>query len=385
GDFGAAGDRVFSFPCAIAALPAEAHLLNGRSFRLGTHKRAIAGAVSLAEAVSAGDERNRLLVVHRHALEGLANVDGGGNRIRLEVRPIRIHVDEAHIHGSQRILEIADAAVALVAMRIWEPSFLLAPVDDLVGLPHIGAPAAEAECLEAHRFERDIAGKDHEVGPGDFRAVFLLDRPQEPARLIEVRIVRPGAKGCEALLAGAGAAATVADAVRARGVPRHANHEPAVVAEIRRPPVLAVRHQRGEVFLQGGVIELLELRGVVESLAHGIGLGRVRAENPQVQLSRPPVLVRPHADIRGAMHDRALARCHVSPCVHVSLRSCCSFPRIVRMDPLDQSASSALCKRPTCNFPALASVSNHSAISLKPSWRATRAMPGYMSVYSWVS
>src|SRR5690348_3069078 len=71
GDFRAAGDRVFSYPCAVAALPAEALRLDGRTFRLGTHKRAIAGAVGLAEAVSAGDERDRLLVVHRHALEGL--------------------------------------------------------------------------------------------------------------------------------------------------------------------------------------------------------------------------------------------------------------------------------------------------------------------------
>src|SRR5882672_6418303 len=55
GDFRAAGDRVISFPCAIAALPAEAHLLYGRGFRLGTHKRGIAGAVRLAEAMSAGN------------------------------------------------------------------------------------------------------------------------------------------------------------------------------------------------------------------------------------------------------------------------------------------------------------------------------------------
>src|ERR1700736_6171321 len=52
---------------------------------------------------------------------------------------------------------------------------------------------------------------------------------------------------------------------------------------------------------------------------------------------------------------------------------------------LDQSASSAFWKRRTCDFPALASVSNQSAISSKPSWRATRAMPGYTSGYSWVS
>src|SRR5690242_14400194 len=50
GDFRAAGDRVFSFPCAIAALPAEALLLDGCRFRLGTDKRAVAGAVGLAEA-----------------------------------------------------------------------------------------------------------------------------------------------------------------------------------------------------------------------------------------------------------------------------------------------------------------------------------------------
>src|SRR5438132_13393772 len=48
GDFRAAGDRVVSFPGAITALPAEAHLLDRRSFRLGTHKRGIAGALSLA-------------------------------------------------------------------------------------------------------------------------------------------------------------------------------------------------------------------------------------------------------------------------------------------------------------------------------------------------
>src|SRR5690348_9176142 len=47
--------------------------------------------------------------------------------------------------------------------------------------------------------------------------------------------------------------------------------------------------------------------------------------------------------------------------------------------------SSAFWKRPACDFSALASVSNQSAISAKPSCRAVLAMPGYMSVYSWVS
>src|SRR3989304_5565573 len=47
--------------------------------------------------------------------------------------------------------------------------------------------------------------------------------------------------------------------------------------------------------------------------------------------------------------------------------------------------SSSFWKRPACDFSALASVSNQSAISEKPSARAVFAMPGYMSVYSWVS
>ncbi len=113
-------------------------------------------------------------------------------------------------------------------------------------------------------------------------------------------------------MAGARAAASVANAVRARAVPRHADKEPPVMAEIRRPPVLAVRHQRVEVFLQRFEVELFELLCVVKGSAHWIGLGRVLPENPEVQLVRPPVAVRPHSNIRGPMHDRALRfACHV--------------------------------------------------------------------------
>ena len=48
----------------------------------------VAGAVGLAEGVAAGDERDGLLVVHRHAREGLADVPGRGERIRLAVRAL---------------------------------------------------------------------------------------------------------------------------------------------------------------------------------------------------------------------------------------------------------------------------------------------------------
>src|SRR3970282_1747920 len=89
-----------------------------------------------------------------------------------------------------------------------EPLRLGAPVHSLIGLPHIGAPAAEAERLEAHRLERDIAGEDHQVAPRDLASVLLLDRPKQPACLVEVRVVRPRVEWRESLLAGPPSRAT---------------------------------------------------------------------------------------------------------------------------------------------------------------------------------
>ena len=210
------------------------------------------------------------------------------------------------------MLQLAFAAVAFVP----QPRPLGTPVE-LFGLPDIGATAAETERLEAHRLQRDVAGENHKIGPGDFPAVFLLDRPQQPARLVEVRVVRPAVEGREALLAGAGAAAAVGDAVCARGVPRHADQEWPVMAKVGRPPILRLRHQGMQVLDHGIEVEGLEFLGVVERLAHRIGQGGVLVENLNVQLVRPPVTVRP-----GRMHDRALARALVGLRVHGSLRAC---------------------------------------------------------------
>src|SRR5208337_4748883 len=152
--------------------------------------------------------------------------------------------------------------------------------------------------------EGDVARENHKVGPGDFAAVFLLDRPQQAPRLVEVRVVRPAADRREALLAAAAAAAAVADAVRAGAVPGHPDEQPAVVAEVGRPPILRVRHQGMKVLDHRVQVEALEFLGVVERLAHRIGPGRVLVENPKVQLVRPPVTVRVRT---GPARDRALA------------------------------------------------------------------------------
>ncbi len=94
--------------------------------------------MGFAEGVTAGDERNRLFVVHRHAGEDLTDIPGRRDRIRVALR----------------VLEVSITAVALVA----EPGVFAAPEDVLSRLPNVLASAAEAESLESHRFKRAVAG-----------------------------------------------------------------------------------------------------------------------------------------------------------------------------------------------------------------------------------
>ena len=328
GDFRAARDGVGPDAGSVAALPAEALILDEGAFRLRADQRRITGAVGLAEGVAAGNQRDGLLVVHRHAEESFADVLGGRDRIRIAVRPLRIDVDQAHLHRTERILQLAFAAVAFVP----QPRPLGTPVE-LLGLPHVGTPAGETERLEAHRLEGDVAGEDHQVGPGDFPAVLLLDRPQEPARLVEVGVVRPAVEGREALLAGAGAAAAIGDAVGAGAVPGHADEQPPVVAEVGRPPRLRVRHQGLQVLDHRVQVEGLEFLGVVERLAHRIGPGGALVENLNVQLVRPPVAVRVGA---GPAGERALAIVHIvsSSGMQVSRRFCARISRPAHLNSL---------------------------------------------------
>ena len=108
GDFEAAGDRVAALAGAEAVAPAEA--LRLEAGRLRARRRRVeagAGAVRLAEGVAAGDQRDGLLVVHRHAAEGLADVVRRGDRVGIAVGAFGVDVDEAHLHGGERVLEVA--------------------------------------------------------------------------------------------------------------------------------------------------------------------------------------------------------------------------------------------------------------------------------------
>ncbi len=115
----------------------------------------------LAKGVPTGDEGNRLLIVHRHAGKGLTDVACRGQRVRVAIRAFRVHVDQAHLYRRQRIRQFTVSAVALVL----EPPGLTTPIDVLVRLPHVYSAAAEPECLEAHRLECYVAGKNHQVRP----------------------------------------------------------------------------------------------------------------------------------------------------------------------------------------------------------------------------
>ena len=269
GAFQAAADLVAADAAAVAALPAETLLFDGGRFGLRPDQCRITGAVALTEGMTAGGERHRLLVVHGHAGEGLAHIPTRSDRIGFTVGAFRIDVNQAHLHRGQRVLkQIVIAGIALVI----EPALFMPPVDILLRFPDVFTSTAETEGLETHGLQGHVAGQYQQVGPGDTAAVLLLDGPEQPSRLVQIDVVGPAVDGCETLIAGAGATTSVTGTVGARAVPGHADEHGAIVAVVRRPPLLGIGHQVGEIPFQRLVVELAERLGVVERLAHGIRL-----------------------------------------------------------------------------------------------------------------
>lgn len=287
----AAGDGVGPLAGGERALPAQALLLDGCALGLRADQVAVTGAVGLAQRVPADDQCGGLHVVHRHAAERDADVVRGLERVRLALGTLGVDVDEAHRGGAVALLElpraVTGAGVALVGA---EPLLFLAE-DDLLGLPEVGATEAEAEGLEARRLQGHVAGEHQQVRPGDLVAVLLLHRPQQPASLVEVGVVRPAVERGETLHALAATTAPVVGAVGARGVPAHADEQARIAAVVGRPPVLRRVDDRHHVGLECLDVELRELLRIVEVLAQRIALRRMRVQHRQVDLVGPPVLV----------------------------------------------------------------------------------------------
>ena len=91
-----------------------------------------------------------------------------------------------------------------------------------------------------------------------------------------------------------GATSPVRNAVRAGGMPRHADHQAAIVAPVGGPPVLRVGHEGLEVGHDGVEVQRLEGLGVIEVGSHGAGLRTVLVEDGDVELLGPPVTVAAH-------------------------------------------------------------------------------------------
>src|ERR1700746_2896550 len=146
---------------------------------------------------------------------------------------IRILVGDEHrmiLKDTGRTVCVSDVAA--------EPRFFRAPIDILIGLPNILATAAEAEGFESHRFERNVPGEDHQVGPRNLAAIFLFDRPEKAPRFIQTDVIRPTVQWSEALLASATTAATIASTISSGAMPGHSNKQRTIVTEVRRPPIL---------------------------------------------------------------------------------------------------------------------------------------------------
>ena len=315
------------------------------------------GAVRLAEGMAARDQGHRLLVVHGHPREGVADVVRRRQRIGIAVRPFRVDVDQPHLHRRQRVLQIARMLVAVrvvvrdqhglvggllhpvravgVAQVAAQPGRLAPPIDVLIRLPDILAPAGEAEGAETHGLQRHVSGQDQQVGPGDGLAVLLLDRPQQAARLVDIDVVGPGVQRREPLLAPTAAAAAVADTIGAGAVPGHADELRPVMAEVGGPPVLRIRHQLAQVRLQRLVVQRLERFGIAEVLPQRVGPRRMLVQQIGAQLARPPVAVlRPAARDRfgGAAREGAfgfVAHGRLSRVDGTAARRCAALPLVI--------------------------------------------------------
>ena len=85
----------------------------------------------------------------------------------------RVDVDQTHPHGGKWVFEAAVAGVAFVIQPLHFPC-----PNKRRGPPQVsGAPAGEAECFEAHRFEgHDMPVKIIRSAQEIFRPYFLFDR-----------------------------------------------------------------------------------------------------------------------------------------------------------------------------------------------------------------
>ena len=146
GTFNPAGCGVNAQATFEIILPAKSLLDNARAFRLCAYQLGIAGTMRFTKRVPTGHKRHGLFIIHGHAREGFADVIARGDGIRIAVWAFRVHVNQAHSHGRQRVFQLALATVPIVV----EPALFATPIDILFWLPNVDATAPEAKGFEPH-------------------------------------------------------------------------------------------------------------------------------------------------------------------------------------------------------------------------------------------
>ena len=112
----------------------------------------------LAEGVAASDQGDDFFVVHRHAIEGGANVLGRQHVVAAGIGTFRVHVDQTHVGGAKGCGQLAFIIDALGIDT--QPGDFGAPVDVLIRFPYVFATGTEAEGAKTHGFQRDVAGEN---------------------------------------------------------------------------------------------------------------------------------------------------------------------------------------------------------------------------------
>ena len=271
---------------AKAVGPAQALVFDACTFGLSAYVLTGVGrTVAFAKGVSARHQRHGFFVIHGHAGKGFAYVAGRRHWVWVAVGAFGVHINQAHLHGAQRLFEFALAGVALVA----QPFGLGAPVNVFFRFPNIRAAPGKPQRFKAHGVQRHIARQHNQISPRELVAVLLLDRPDEPARLVQAHVVWPTVQRRKTLTARACATATIRNPVSACAVPGHANEKRTVMTVVSGPPVLRVGHQGLEVFNDGVEVQCFEFLCVVERFTQRIGERVLGVQDFQVQLIRPPV------------------------------------------------------------------------------------------------
>src|SRR5580704_19218779 len=138
GDFQATGNCVTGDTGGVGAGPAEALLLNRRTFGLFTQVGARPGSVGFSEGVTASDQSYGFFIVHGHSRERLTDILRRRDRIRLPFGALGVHINKAHRGSAEWTREIPLTRIAFVRSH---PGRLVPPVDVKVGFPNVGTSA----------------------------------------------------------------------------------------------------------------------------------------------------------------------------------------------------------------------------------------------------